>query len=85
MMPELGSIHIRRMLPGDFDQVISLRAKYRQQLGIGALNTLWKLDPEGIFVAVTEDGELYYTYFCFVASLSSLAGMRWLTSYSLIA
>lgn len=58
MMPELGSIHIRRMLPGDFDQVISLRAKYRQQLGIGALNTLWKLDPEGIFVAVTEDGKV---------------------------
>ncbi|CAN8021452.1 unnamed protein product [Ixodes persulcatus] len=61
MEKDLECCEIRRARPDDLDQVAAFRALYGQQLGIGAMGTLWNLDPEGIFVAVTDDGKVLGT------------------------
>ncbi|CAN8002085.1 unnamed protein product [Ixodes hexagonus] len=58
MEKDLESCEIRRVRLNELDQVAALRGAYRQQLGIGAMDTFWNLDPEGIFVAVTDDGKV---------------------------
>ncbi|KAM7302289.1 arylsulfatase B [Ixodes scapularis] len=55
MEKDLECCEIRRARPDELDRVAALRALYGQQLGVGAMDTLWNLDPEGIFVAVTDD------------------------------
>lgn len=52
---------IRRIRQLDRDGVIELRRSYGQQMGIGALDSLMKCDPDGIYVAVTEDGQVQGT------------------------
>ncbi|KAK8786410.1 hypothetical protein V5799_023815 [Amblyomma americanum] len=43
----------------DKEGVIELRRSYGQHMGIGALDTLMKCDPDGIYVAVDEDGQVH--------------------------
>ncbi|KAL3201413.1 hypothetical protein MRX96_012461 [Rhipicephalus microplus] len=56
-MEEKGTT-IRPMREQDKEGVTELRRSYGQQLGIGALDALTKYDPDCIYVAVTEDGQV---------------------------
>lgn len=58
---ETKNLTIRRIRQHDRDSVIELRRSYDQQMGIGALDALMKCDPDGIYVAVTEDGQVQGT------------------------
>lgn len=58
---------IRPMREEDKEGVTELRRSYGQQLGIGALDALAKYDPDSIYVAVTEDGQVLGS--CAVADL----------------
>lgn len=49
---------IRPMRDQDKEGVIELRRSYGQHLGIEALDTLMACDPDGIYVAVDEDGQV---------------------------
>ncbi|XP_065304091.1 uncharacterized protein [Dermacentor albipictus] len=60
-------VTIRPMREEDKEGVTELRRSYGQQLGIGALDALAKYDPDSIYVAVTEDGQVQGS--CAVADL----------------
>lgn len=52
---------IRKIGQLDRDGVIELRRSYGQQMGIGAVDAMMKCDPDGIYVAVSEDGQVQGT------------------------
>lgn len=58
MEKDLERCEIRRVRSNELGQVVALRATYGQQQGIGAMDTFWNLDPDGIFVAVTGDDKV---------------------------
>lgn len=50
---------IRPIREEDKEGVIELRKSYGQHMGIEALDTFMKCDPDGIYVAVDEDGQVH--------------------------